>query len=82
MTENEQSKHEASEHFPPLEVVCSRCSGKGGHYECDRWISCHFCQGAGHIPTEFGERVLALIRHNLQLDLNQANPPLVGGVKS
>jgi hypothetical protein len=30
-------------------------------------VDCHRCSGAGFIPTKFGEKMLALVRHNLRL---------------
>lgn len=53
--------------FPLLEKPCDKCRGRGwysfGGGEKDR---CPICDGAGYEPTEFGESILALIRHNLK----------------
>ena len=59
MSESER-KEEAALVLPELETVCEHCRGK--------WSDCHRCGGSGYIPTEFGERVLALLRHNINLD--------------
>jgi hypothetical protein len=56
------------EHLPELEVVCKECRGEGGSKWAGEWSECSFCDGAGYIPTEFGQKVLALVRHNLRLD--------------
>ena len=49
-----------------LEVVCTYCHGKGRWQEDGngRDRVCGMCDGAGYIPTEFGVRVLQLVRHN------------------
>jgi DnaJ-class molecular chaperone len=65
MSDSEQKQLES---LPALETVCERCGGKGGREEVREWHDCYRCNGAGHVPTEFGELVLALIRHNLRLD--------------
>jgi DnaJ-class molecular chaperone len=53
--------------LPDLEVACDHCNGEGelGSHAGD--VRCHKCGGAGHIPTEFGLRILALVRHNLRI---------------
>jgi hypothetical protein len=30
------------------------------------WENCPVCDGAGYVPTEFGKRVLDLMRHNFR----------------
>lgn len=62
--------------LPPLESPCERCEGAGGFWSDggygDEWRRCHQCHGAGHVPTPFGERVLALMRHNFRPMLEDA----------
>ena len=54
--------------IPVLECVCWCCAGKGGEQEegTGRWRRCDACNGSGYAPTEFGERVLELMRHNFK----------------
>jgi DnaJ-class molecular chaperone len=54
--------------LPDLEECCDRCLGEGGRWNeySDYWHRCGQCNGAGHVPTEFGEKVLALMRHNFR----------------
>ena len=51
--------------FPELEHSCQECAGKGGQTAmyADDWEVCSACMGAGYIPTDFGRKVLALMRH-------------------
>jgi hypothetical protein len=61
-----------------LEVKCDKCDGQGGWHFDGGWGKCHVCHGAGHIPTEFGQKVLALMRHNfrpLYEWMMENNPP-------
>jgi DnaJ-class molecular chaperone len=51
-----------------LENLCDTCGGEGfGRHEChpDR-LRCSDCNGAGYVPTELGEKVLDLMRHNFR----------------
>jgi DnaJ-class molecular chaperone len=57
---------------PTLEEPCQKCEGSGLFTECRRQRRCDWCQGAGFIPTEFGERVLDLMRHNFRPMLQDA----------
>lgn len=52
--------------LPVLETRCRICDGAGGHEERDRWCRCGSCGGVGYYPTEAGEQVLALMRHNFR----------------
>jgi hypothetical protein len=68
MNQDEASQQDLSEadSLPVLETCCDYCRGAGRWREersC-RERCCGMCGGAGFIPTEFGERVLQLIRHN------------------
>jgi hypothetical protein len=60
MSENERKEAEALESLPELETACEHCRGKR--------TECYRCGGTGYIPTEFGEKVLALILHHISLD--------------
>ena len=58
-----------------LEVVCADCNGSGGDPTArskDRW-RCFACKGAGFVPTQFGKKILALIQHNFEPTLREAN---------
>jgi DnaJ-class molecular chaperone len=55
-----------------LERLCPRCRGQGGDTELGCWYSCGECNGAGYIPTEYGKKVLALMRHNFKPTLRDA----------
>jgi hypothetical protein len=70
MAENERKEEAAMESLPELETLCSACEGDPDYNgnPSGPWRPCGSCGGAGHIPTEFGEKVLALIRHNILLD--------------
>ena len=48
-----------------LESVCAFCHGAGGHDGLRGRVRCMNCKGAGHVPTNFGEKVIAIMRHNL-----------------
>lgn len=55
------------EEIQNLEIVCDQCEGTGTYDEGDRIERrCGYCDGSGYIPTEFGKRVLALMRHNFR----------------
>jgi DnaJ-class molecular chaperone len=62
-------------HKVELEELCDRCDGEGryrGEYPAE-WRRCDHCNGAGFVPTEFGEKVLTLMRHNFKPMLQDAN---------
>jgi hypothetical protein len=66
MSENEQREANALENLPELERVCPRCEGKG-KIRSERVLRrCSSCDGAGYQPTEIGEMVLELMRHNFR----------------
>ena len=51
-----------------LEERCTSCDGRGWYWEEDRHEqrACARCGGAGYEPTELGEQILSLMRHNLK----------------
>jgi hypothetical protein len=62
--------------LPVLETLCGECEGQGGDWSeggyGGDWRRCWHCNGAGHVPTPFGQRVLALMRHNFRPMLGDA----------
>lgn len=54
--------------FPPLEVPCGACEGRGWCQE-DSLERCGSCSGSGVVSTKFGKRVLRLVRHNFKQKL-------------
>jgi DnaJ-class molecular chaperone len=59
--------------FPELEKKCEHCQGHGrvpGDYYNS---ACSKCWGAGYVPTEVGEAILALMRHHLQIERANEN---------
>jgi len=62
--------------LPALESQCENCEGKGGwlREKDGEWHYCGKCQGAGYVPTAFGEMILSLLRHNLKPIVRQSNP--------
>lgn len=67
MTEDE-NRRENTVSLPDLEKRCDVCGGRGGSRECDhcRWDPCGSCNGSGYKPTDFGKKVLDLMRHNFR----------------
>jgi reverse gyrase len=57
-----------------LESLCLECGGKCGEQKRGKWYPCHACLGSGYVPSEFGKRVVALIRHNLKQILQDTRP--------
>jgi DnaJ-class molecular chaperone len=55
-----------------LETVCQFCDGSGEQGDTEQRRRCVNCKGAGHVPTKFGEKVLALMRHNFRPLLQDA----------
>ena len=45
-----------------LEEACGACEGSGSFYMEG---PCESCCGSGYVPTEAGEKLLALVRHNM-----------------
>jgi DnaJ-class molecular chaperone len=59
--------------LPVLEVPCEKCKGRGWYsYGGGQKEPCPVCDGAGYEPTAFGDRILALMRHNLKPMLQDA----------
>ena len=54
--------------LPGLETPCPSCRGRGEYWsdDCDSRRGCETCGGAGFVPTDLGERILALMRHNFR----------------
>lgn len=54
--------------LPPLEEFCSHCDGRGWYWREDRHErrACESCGGAGYEPTQLGEQILSLMKHNLK----------------
>jgi len=59
---------------PVLEVTCPECKGKGFFENAYVWgrDRCPTCDGAGYVPTEYGKRVLALLKHFRHADVVEA----------
>ena len=55
-----------------LEESCHACLGEGRLRGREGFVRCCFCNGAGCVPTEFGEKVLAMMRHNFKSMLQDA----------
>ena len=56
-----------------LEVLCEGCRGKGETFDCyGRQYRCAGCNGSGYQTTEFGEKILSLIRHNFTVMLEDS----------
>lgn len=55
-----------------LEESCHACLGEGCLRGREGFVHCCVCNRAGYIPTEFGEKVLALMRHNFRSMLQDA----------
>lgn len=58
--------------FSKLEVPCDECDGLGVLYGRSGGHQCEQCGGAGYVPTEFGEKILDLKRHNFRPMLEDA----------
>jgi DnaJ-class molecular chaperone len=60
--------------LPILELPCEKCQGRGWYsFGGGEKETCPACEGAGYAPTEFGERVISLMRHNLRPMLRSVN---------
>lgn len=58
--------------LPSLETICEKCEGSGIFRDSGKRCRCDWCNSAGYVPTEFGEKVLALMRHNFKPMLQDA----------
>ena len=65
MTAREVAAH-SIEGLGLLETKCDLCEGRGGEYGGTDWTRCPQCCGGGYLPTELGEKLVKLIRHNLR----------------
>jgi hypothetical protein len=63
MSENERKGAAAPETLPELESRCRKCEGRGRHGSDGQ---CGLCGGSGYELTEFGQKVLALMRHRFR----------------
>lgn len=57
-----------------LEEKCRVCSGAGRRTKDFHEISCYYCNGSGYELTMLGERVLALLKNNLQIIQGKSDP--------
>ncbi len=66
-SEKRNEPEDWADRLPELEALCQRCDGEGtiGYADGKRY-RCPVCNGAGYEPTEFGRRVLDLMRHHLR----------------
>lgn len=56
-----------------LEVVCEQCNGRGtckydGYFH-EREVTCLCCGGKCYVLTEFGEKVLEMVKRHLQIEV-------------
>jgi hypothetical protein len=59
--------------WPVLEVPCEKCRGRGWYsFGGGEKEPCPICDGARYVPTELGERILDLMRHNFRPMLRDA----------
>jgi hypothetical protein len=49
-----------------LEAPCKYCNGRGLIRDDGERHKCPICDGSGCEPTEFGRRILALVRRNFR----------------
>lgn len=51
-----------------LETKCTSCLGTGTYWQDSSpdQLVCELCDGAGLVPTEQGEKILELLRHNIR----------------
>jgi DnaJ-class molecular chaperone len=62
----------ANHQLPELEQLCPQCKGRGRWNDGSGLDRCNLCGGAGYKPTEFGKKVIALMRHNFKPMLRDA----------
>lgn len=53
-----------------LELPCDHCKGSGLVWDDGSKCPCTRCGGAGHVPTDLGEKILTLVRHNSSVRVN------------
>jgi hypothetical protein len=53
--------------LPELEIRCRKCDGRGRHGPGGVRERCGLCDGSGYETTEFGEKVLILMRRRFRL---------------
>jgi hypothetical protein len=69
MAENERKEETGPEKFPELEMVCPECKGDTDYNgnPSGQWRPCGYCDGLGHIPTDFGEKGAGAVSTPLSL---------------
>jgi hypothetical protein len=64
MSDNERKEESALDKLSKLETHCRDCNGCGTSGRFGE--RCVLCGGSGYETTEFGEKVLALMRHHFR----------------
>jgi DnaJ-class molecular chaperone len=65
-------KHTEEIQLPELETRCPDCEGRGCDEERGRWCPCNYCDGAGSLLTEAGEKVFNVMRNRFDFLLRRA----------
>jgi DnaJ-class molecular chaperone len=68
----ENTSRSETDSIPDFERRCEACRGDGSYRGRDGRVRCGICNGSGWVPTEWGEKVLALMRHNFRPLLEDA----------
>jgi DnaJ-class molecular chaperone len=66
-------QHQELTTLPPLESPCRDCHGKGWEWVDGDLCACAYCSGAGYVPTQIGQQVLDLMRHNFRPMLKETS---------
>ena len=64
--DDEAATDNVADTLPVLDQPCRKCGGRGTYGGGGVRERCGLCDGAGYVPTAFGDRVLALVRHNFR----------------
>lgn len=64
-----------------LEKQCPLCKGAGGEDPDDGsgWSDCIQCGGSGYVTTAMGDRIVALMQHNLKPILKKVGAEIFAG---